>query len=196
MDSSLEQQLALVLELDQLKRVERRTKVASAGNRQENSAEHSWHVATMALLMEQHANQPVAIDKVIKMLLLHDIVEIDAGDTFLYDAAANLEQEAKERVAAQRLFGLLPKEQGDALLQLWQEFESAETAEARFAKALDRFIPMMLNFHNQGQSWIENGVTKEQVLTMNRRIADGSTALWTQAQQMIDQAADNGWLKV
>lgn len=195
MDLRLGQQLELVMELDRLKSVLRRTRVKSADGRLENSAEHSWHVALMAVLMEEHSNQPVDIAKVIKMLLLHDIVEIDAGDTFVYDVVASAEQEENELKAAQRLFALLPKEQGEELFAVWLEFEAAQSAEALFAKALDRIIPMLLNFHNQGQSWLEHGVTRQQALTVNRRIDDGSHALWQHAQQMIEQATLNGWLK-
>lgn len=193
--SRLEQQLALLLELDQLKSVLRRTRVKSAEGRLENSAEHSWHVALMAILMEEHANEPVDVARVVKMLLLHDIVEIDAGDTFVYDAVASAEQEEKELAAAKRLFGMLPVEQGKALFELWLEFEAAESADAKFAKALDRLIPMLLNYHNDGQSWQEHGVTREQALTINKRIGLGSEVLWEKAQQVIAEATEKGWLK-
>lgn len=193
--SRLEQQLALLMELDQLKSVLRRTRVKSAEGRLENSAEHSWHVALMAILMEEHANQPVDISRVVKMLLLHDVVEIDAGDTFVYDVAASAQQEQKELEAAQRLFGMLPNDQGQSLLELWLEFESATSADAKFAKALDRIIPMLLNYHNQGQSWQEHGVTRQQALTVNQKIEYGSEALWEKAQQIINDATLNGWLK-
>ncbi|EEX33543.1 MULTISPECIES: HD domain-containing protein [Vibrio] len=193
--SKLEQQLALLMELDQLKSVLRRTRVKSADGRLENSAEHSWHVALMAILMEEHANEPVDIARVVKMLLLHDIVEIDAGDTFVYDVAASAVQEEKELAAAQRLFAMLPEEQGKELLELWLEFERAESADAKFGKALDRIIPMLLNYHNNGQSWQEHGVTREQALTVNRKIEYGSQALWDKAQQVIEEATQKGWLK-
>ena len=193
--SRLEQQLALLIELDQLKSVLRRTRVKSAEGRLENSAEHSWHVALMAILMEEHANEPVDIARVVKMLLLHDIVEIDAGDTFVYDAVASAEQEEKELAAAKRLFGMLPEEQGRALFELWLEFEAAESADAKFAKALDRLIPMLRNYHNDGQSWQEHGVTREQALTINKRIGLGSEVLWEKAQQVIAEATEKGWLK-
>ncbi|ENM5763018.1 HD domain-containing protein [Vibrio mimicus] len=196
MSERLAQQMALLMELDRLKSVLRRTRVKSAGGRLENSAEHSWHVALMAILMQEYANEAVDIKKVLTMLLLHDVVEIDAGDTFVYDSAASAEQEEKEWQAALRLFGMLPKEQGDALLAIWQEFEAAQSAEARFAKALDRLIPMLLNYHNQGQSWQEHGVTREQALTVNRKIEDGSQTLWEYAKNIIEQASQNGWLKV
>ncbi|MBE4617479.1 HD domain-containing protein [Vibrio navarrensis] len=191
----MEKQLALLMELDKLKSVLRRTRVKSADKRLENSAEHSWHVALMALLFAEHANEPVDISRVVKMLLLHDVVEIDAGDTFVYDAAASEQQAEKELAAAQRLFGMLPDDQRDELSALWHEFEEAQSAEAKFAKALDRLIPMLLNFHNQGQSWREHSVTREQALTINRKIELGSHALWEKAQEIIEQATQNGWLK-
>lgn len=195
MMSRLEQQLSLLMELDQLKSVLRRTRVKSAQGRLENSAEHSWHVALMAILMEEHANEPVEIARVVKMLLLHDIVEIDAGDTFVYDAVASVQQEEKELAAAQRMFGMLPNEQGSALMALWQEFERGQSADAKFAKALDRIIPMLLNYHNQGQSWQEHNVTRAQALTVNKKIELGSDALWEKAKQMIEEATEKGWLK-
>ncbi|EGR0070621.1 HD domain-containing protein [Vibrio vulnificus] len=191
----LNKQLVLLMELDKLKSVLRRTRVKSADKRLENSAEHSWHVALMALLMEEHANEPVNICRVVKMLLLHDVVEIDAGDTFVYDAVASKQQAEKELAAAQRLFGMLPADQGEDLLQLWLEFEAAQTADAKFGKALDRIIPMLLNYHNQGQSWQEHGVTRLQALTVNQKIDLGSHVLWDKAQEIIEQATQNGWLK-
>ncbi|EGR0060130.1 TPA: HD domain-containing protein [Vibrio vulnificus] len=191
----LNKQLALLMELDKLKSVLRRTRVKSADKRLENSAEHSWHVALMALLMEEHANEPVNIGRVVKMLLLHDVVEIDAGDTFVYDAVASKQQAEKELAAAQRLFGMLPADQGEELLQLWLEFEAVQTADAKFGKALDRIIPMLLNYHNQGQSWQEHGVTRQQALTVNQKIDLGSHVLWDKAQEIIEQATQNGWLK-
>ncbi|HAS6347595.1 TPA: HD domain-containing protein [Vibrio vulnificus] len=191
----LNKQLALLMELDKLKSVLRRTRVKSADKRLENSAEHSWHVALMALLMEEHANEPVNIGRVVKMLLLHDVVEIDAGDTFVYDAVASEQQAEKELAAALRLFGMLPADQGEELLQLWLEFEAAQTADAKFGKALDRIIPMLLNYHNQGQSWQEHGVTRQQALTVNQKIDLGSHVLWDKAQEIIEQATQNGWLK-
>lgn len=162
----LEKQLALLIELDKLKSVLRRTRVKSAEGRLENSGEHSWHVALMAVLMEEHANAPVDICRVMKMLLIHDVVEIDAGDTFVYDTAASKEQAEKEIKAAERLFGMLPTDQGQELLALWQEFEAAQSDDAKYAKALDRLIPMLFNYHNNGQSWKENSVTREQALTI------------------------------
>ncbi|EIW7860267.1 HD domain-containing protein [Vibrio parahaemolyticus] len=191
----LEKQLALLIELDKLKSVLRRTRVKSAEGRLENSGEHSWHVALMAVLMEEHANAPVDICRVMKMLLIHDVVEIDAGDTFVYDTAASKEQAKKEIKAAERLFGMLPTDQGQELLALWQEFEAAQSDDAKYAKALDRLIPMLLNYNNNGQSWKENSVTREQALTINKRIEFGSVTLWDKAKELIEEATEKGWLK-
>ncbi|MDN3714878.1 phosphohydrolase [Vibrio breoganii] len=191
----LNQQLEMLMEIDQLKNVLRRTRVKSAQGRLENSAEHSWHVATMAMLTQEHANAKVDIARVLKMLLLHDIVEIDAGDTFVYDAVASKEQEQKELLAADRLFGYLPEGQREELRAIWDEFEAATTDDAKFAKALDRFIPMLLNYHNQGQSWVEHQVKRSQVIAINGRIQQGSETLWQKALQIIDEAVENGWLK-
>ncbi|MDB6193581.1 HD domain-containing protein [Vibrio parahaemolyticus] len=191
----LEKQLALLIELDKLKSVLRRTRVKSAEGRLENSGEHSWHVALMAALMVEHANAPVDICRVMKMLLIHDVVEIDAGDTFVYDTAASKEQAEKEIKAAERLFGMLPTDQGQELLALWLEFEAAQSDDAKYAKALDRLIPMLLNYHTNGQSWKENSVTREQALTINKRIEFGSVTLWDKAKELIEEATEKGWLK-
>ncbi|MFH4732679.1 HD domain-containing protein [Vibrio diabolicus] len=191
----LEKQLALVIELDKLKSILRRTRVKSAEGRLENSGEHSWHVALMAILMEEHANAPVDICRVMKMLLIHDVVEIDAGDTFVYDTAASQEQAEKEIRAAERLFGMLPSDQEQELLALWHEFEAAQTDDAKYAKALDRLIPMLLNYQNNGQSWKEHGVSREQALTINKRIEFGSVTLWDKAKELIEEATEKGWLK-
>ncbi|HBC3491129.1 HD domain-containing protein [Vibrio alginolyticus] len=191
----LEKQLALVIELDKLKSILRRTRVKSAEGRLENSGEHSWHVVLMAILMEEHANAPVDICRVMKMLLIHDVVEIDAGDTFVYDTAASQEQAEKEIRAAERLFGMLPSDQEQELLALWHEFEAAQTDDAKYAKALDRLIPMLLNYHNNGQSWKEYGVSREQALTINKRIEFGSVTLWDKAKELIEEATEKGWLK-
>lgn len=195
MNSRLMKQLELLMELDKLKSVLRRTRVKDADKRLENSAEHSWHVALMAILLEEHANEPVDITKVVKMLLLHDIVEIDAGDTFVYDAIASQEQEEKELAAAERLFGMLPDDQAEDLKAIWLEFEQAESPEAKFAKALDRLIPILMNYNNDGQSWVEHGIAKQQVININGRIVDGSQALWSVASEVIDNAVEKGWLK-
>ncbi|WP_237467893.1 HD domain-containing protein [Vibrio stylophorae] len=191
----LEQQLALVYELDKLKGVLRQTKIACANLRQENSAEHSWQVAVMALLLAEHANEAVDISRVVKMLLIHDVVEIDAGDVIVYDEAAQAEQAIKEQAAAKRLFAMLPSEQGSELLQLWHEFEAAESAEAKFAKAMDRFLPMWLNYHQQGGSWQAHGIRASQVASMKKRIEPGCQVLSDKVDVIIETALENGWLK-
>lgn len=191
----LEQQLTLLMELNKLKNVLRKIKVKPAENRLENSAEHSWHVALMAVLLQEYANEPVDIKKVMIMLLIHDVVEIDAGDTFAYDSQASQAQFEQEKQAAERLFGLLPSDQGASFYQLWCEFEQAETPEAKYAKALDRMIPILLNADNQGQSWQEHQISKSQVVAVNQRIQYGSEALWAKCQQLIDEAVAQGWLK-
>ena len=193
--SRIEKQLSLLMELDQLKSVLRRARVKSADNRLENSAEHSWHVALMAIFLEEHANESIDIARVVKMLLLHDIVEIDAGDTFAYDIQAIESQKDKELSAAKRLFSMLPCDQQEELFSLWCEFEGADSADAKFAKALDRLIPMLLNYYNGGKGWLEHGVNCEQALTVNRKIEDGSQVLWDQAKKMIEDASCHGWLK-
>jgi len=193
-NDKLEKQLELIMELDRLKSVLRRTRVKSAENRLENTAEHSWHVALKAVILQEHANEPVDIAKVVNMLLLHDIVEIDAGDTFVYDTLASKEQEEKEIKAADRLFGMLPEDQGGALKNIWLEFEAAQSAEAKFAKSLDRIIPLLVNYHNQGQSWVEHGIARQQVIDINSRIENGSTMLWEKASQLIDDSVKKGWL--
>lgn len=191
----LEKQLALIVEIDQLKAVLRRTRVKSDSARLENSAEHSWQVALMALLLKEHANEPVDVAKVVKMLLIHDVVEIDAGDTFVYDLEAAKQQHQKELKAAERIFGMLPEDQRDTLMTLWLEFEEGETPEARYGKALDRMLPMLLNYHNEGQSWKEHGVRYEQALTVNSKIEKGSALLWQKVQAMLSEAVEKGWLK-
>lgn len=191
----LSKQLELIMELDRLKSVLRRTRVKSADRRLENTAEHSWQVALMAIILQEHSNQPVDITKVVKMLLLHDIVEIDAGDTFVYDTVASENQAEKEQQAADRLFGMLPDDQAIELKGIWLEFEEAQSDEALFAKALDRVIPILMNHQNQGQSWVEHGIARQQVIDINGRIEKGSNALWEKALEMIDDSVDKGWLK-
>src|SRR5437762_7515762 len=143
-----EQQIRFILEIDKLKTILRRTYLLNV-DRSENTAEHSWHLAIMAILLAEHANEPVDVSRVVKMVLIHDIVEIDAGDTYFYDAAAALDKSEREQAAADRLFGILPPDQGLELRELWEEFEANETADARFALALDRFIPQLHNYHTR-----------------------------------------------
>lgn len=187
----LRQQIEFLLEMDKLKSVLRRTYVLGT-DRRENSAEHSWHLAVMAMVLAEHASAPVDILRVLKMLLVHDIVEIDAGDTYVYDVQTD--KAANESAAADRIFGLLPDDQRDEMHGLWEEFEARETPEARFAAALDRLMPMLHNSHSQGRSWREHGITADQVLARNAHIADGSPNLWEYAALMIRDAVVQGYL--
>jgi len=189
----LSQQIAFIMELDKLKSVLRRSYLTH-GERRENSAEHSWHIALAALTLAEYANEPVDIGHVIKLLLLHDIVEIDAGDTFIYDATAKLDQHAREAIAAQRIFGLLPADQGSLYLAMWHEYEARATPEAKFARTLDRLLPVLHNCYTQGQGWQENGVRQGQVLAVNAIMEEGSTELWQLIRGKIQAAVDAGYL--
>lgn len=189
----LARQLAFALEAEKLKRVLRQS-YHLEGGRQENDAEHSWHLALMVLLVAEYAEPGLDLFKALKMALIHDIVEVDAGDTYCYDEAGNATRAAREEAAAARLFGLLPECQGRELAALWREFEDRRTPEARYAAALDRLQPLLLNFHTEGRSWREHGVTRAQVLAVNRRIEQGSPALWAFARGLIEEAARRGWL--
>jgi len=186
----LARQLHFIIELDKLKSVYRRTYLID-GTRSENSAEHSWHLALMAIVLAEHANEPLDVGKVIKMVLIHDIVEIDAGDTYIYDSQDDKAE--REQRAADRIFGLLPPDQAAEFRSLWEEFEERETAEARFASALDRFIPQLHNFYTQGRSWKEHGITSERVLLRNVEISHGSVTLWQWTQMLIERAEAEGF---
>lgn len=189
----LGQQLAFLLEADRLKGVLRQTSI-TGGTRRENSAEHSWHLALFALVLAEHADDEVDLPRVVTMLLLHDLVEIDAGDTFVYDQAARAAKEAEEQAAAERLFGLLPPEQGPGLRALWEEFEAKESPDARFAAAVDRLQPLLLNLSNGGEPWGSHGITGDRVRAVNSQIGRGSSTLWERAQALLDQAEADGVL--
>lgn len=192
---TLEQQLAFIIEIDKLKAVYRRTMVKSDSNRQENSAEHSWQIALAAQVLQQYAQQSININRVVCMLLIHDIVEIDAGDLFAFeDPALMAAQEEKEIAAAKRIFALLPSEQGDALLALWLEFEEASSNDARFAKSIDRILPLVQNMANNGGSWAVNQVSKTQVLKRNAHLQGLCPKLWEYVNQQVELACTNGWL--
>ena len=192
---SIPSQLAFAVEIDRLKGVLRRTRLVD-GSRHENSAEHSWHVAMMAVVLAGHAPDVVDLGRVLKMLLVHDVVEIDADDTFCYDAEANLDKADRERMAAERLFGLLPEGQGAELRALWDEFEEGRTAEARYAVALDRLQPLLLNYHGGGGSWREHAITRSQVLARMAPIAEGAPGLWPTVLAMVDEACARGHIVV
>lgn len=181
--NELIQQFEFIKEIDKVKSIYRKSKTFS-GEKYENDAEHSWHICMMALILAPHSNEPIDVFKVIKMLLIHDIVEIDVGDTFLY--AENREEVfEKEKQAAERIFGLLPEVQSKEFFDLWLEFEEKKTAEAKFAGSLDRLQPMLANFLNDGITWKENGVKHEQVYQKNKVIDEGSHALWGYAENIL-----------
>jgi putative hydrolase of HD superfamily len=190
----LAQQIAFIIETDKLKSVLRRTRVLADG-RCENSAEHSWHIALMAILLAEYANTPVDLLRVVKMLLVHDIVEIDAGDTFAYSGVSRSEQQAKERLAAERLFRLLPADQATELRSLWDEFEASESAEAKFALAMDQLMPALHNYYGNGGTWHEPGVTLERVRKRLGPIGDGSAELWEFVQTLLHDAVTRGMLR-
>ncbi len=192
----LQRQILFVVEADKLKEIFRQTLV-SQSRRQENDAEHSWHLVLLTLVVSEHANHPnLDLLRVLKMLIIHDLVEIDAGDTFAYDTARMADQHEREAIAANRIFGLLPADQGPEFRALWDEFEARETPEAKFAAAVDRFQPMLLNCLSEGAAWKKHGVTRERVLARNQHIREGSTALWAFAQNMIEDAVAKGHLAV
>lgn len=191
---SMTQTIQFLMEIDKLKSVQRRTKVMGT-QRQENSAEHSWHFAIAALSLAPYASDEVNIQRVIQMALLHDIVEIDAGDVMVYDLAARAAIHDQEVAAAKRLFGILPEPQRGVFTALWQEYEAGESADARFALVLDRCMPMLMNLHNGGQSWVENDISLQQVLDRNTMIADIHPELWHYLEQHLLDAQRKGWLK-
>ncbi len=188
----LERQIEFILEIDRLKRINRRTYLTDT-SRFENSAEHSWHIAVMAMVLAEHANQPdINMLRVIKMLLIHDLVEIDAGDTFAYDGNAREDKQEREQAAADRIFSLLPPDQADDFRELWDEFEARQTSEAGFAAALDRLQPLLHNLYTHGKSWKEHGVRKEQVVDLNHHMANGASVLWDFAAEWIEKAVSRG----
>jgi len=191
---SLQKQIAFIKEIDKIKYIQRKTKLFNS-DRNENDAEHSWHLAVMAIVLAGHANEDVDILKVVKMVLIHDIVEIDAGDTFIYDMQKNHQNTADERLAAQRIFGLLPEEQARELIEIWEEFEAGQTKEAKFAKSMDRLEPLLQNTSNNGGTWNEFGVNYEKVYEKKKVIKEGSTSLWDFAENLIDESVEKGILK-
>jgi putative hydrolase of HD superfamily len=185
LDPEIASRIRFLFELDRLKGVLRQTKVLD-GERQENSAEHSWHVAMTALAMAPFANEELDISRVMKILLVHDIVEIDAGDAFIYDDAARAAAEQAEQAAADRIFGLLPDPDRSELRALWDEYEERATPEARFAYACDRLQPLLLNLASGGGSWVDHGVSLDRVREINGRMAAGSESVWAVAEALIE----------
>jgi putative hydrolase of HD superfamily len=191
--SRLTQQLQFVVEIDKLKQILRQTSLID-GSRRENSAEHSWHLALMALLLAEYAGDVVDLLRVVKMVLIHDLVEIDAGDTFCYDAQANLSKDEREQAAAARIFGMLPGDQGREVQALWEEFEAGATPVARFANALDRLQPLLHNYHTEGGTWRRYGITRDAVLRRMAPIQSGAPALWPYVLDVIDASCAAGYI--
>lgn len=188
------QQINFIKEIDKLKYIQRKTRLFNS-DRPENDAEHSWHLAMMTIILAQHSDQPIDVLKVLKMVLIHDIVEIDAGDTFIYDTRKNHSNTEEELLAAQRIFGLLPPEQAQELIAIWQEFEEGITPEAQFAKAMDRLEPLLQNTSNEGGTWSEFNVPYQKVYDKKKSIKNASASLWNYAEQLINESVEKGILE-
>lgn len=187
-------QIDFIKEIDKIKYVQRRTKLFNS-NRPENDAEHSWHLAMMVLVLAEHSNETLDIVKTLKMVLIHDIVEIDAGDTFIYDAVKAHTNTEEERLAAERIFGLLPPGQAEEFIAVWEEFEAGKTKEARFARSVDRLQPLLQNLSNNGGTWTEFGIDYEKVYQKKKVIKQGSQLLWDYAKNLINESVEKGILK-
>ena len=187
MRDELEKCFEFILEVEKLKAVTRRTKPLGL-ERYENSAEHSWQLALLALVLAKFADESVNVEKVVKMLLVHDIGEIDADDVFFFDETGRAGAKEKETRAVKRIFGILPEEKGSELFELWNEFENGDSAEAKYARAIDRVMPVLQNLYNNKQSWTENGVTREQILTKTAYIGDASRIIWETIAEKINLA--------
>ncbi|MBD5097863.1 MAG: HD domain-containing protein [Lachnospiraceae bacterium] len=190
----LKKQLAFILELDKIKKIGRQTYLSDA-SRKENDAEHSWHLAIMAVLLAEQANEKIDVLKTVTMVLIHDVVEIDAGDTYAYDSAGNESKREREERAADRIFNILPPDQANYMRALWEEFEAGETAEAKFACTLDHVQPLLLNDASAGLSWREHEIKKSQVMKRNEKTGEGSEALWEYARELIQKNTELGNLK-
>lgn len=192
--SDLLKQIEFIKEIDKLKYIQRRTSLFNS-DRNENDAEHSWHLAVMALILTQHSNTDIDLLKVIKMVLIHDIVEIDAGDVFIYDTQKNHSNTDEELMAAKRIFGLLPEAQAQELIAVWEEFEAGETAEAKYAKAMDRLEPILQNHSNEGGTWKKYDVPYEKVYEKKKVIQYGSEPIWSYVEGLLDDSVEKGYLK-
>ena len=191
---NLQKQIAFIKEIDKIKYIQRRSKLFNS-DRRENDAEHSWHLAMMAIVLAEHSDKSVDLLKVLKMVLIHDIVEIDAGDTFAYDTEKNHANSEEELIAAKRIFGLLPKELADELTTIWEEFEEGVTDEAKFAKAMDRFEPLLQDATNDGGTWAEYDVPYQSVYDLNLGIKKSSETIWEYAVNLINESVEKGNLK-
>ena len=188
-------QVEFILEVDKLKQIQRRTMLLDC-SRRENSAEHSWHIALIVLILSEYAKEDnLDLLQVIKLLLVHDLVEIDADDTYCYDEVGGQDQKEREMKAADRIFNILPKDQADSFRALWNEFEAGETAESRFANALDRLQPLLHNYFTRGYTWQQYGIRKEQVIARMQPVDKGSHLLWDYVANLIDDAVKQGYLK-
>ncbi|WP_318205464.1 HD domain-containing protein [Streptomyces sp. SCL15-4] len=192
LDERLRAQLTFLVEVDQLKTILRQSPLAAA-DRRENDAEHSWHLAMMVVILAEHSDEPIDIGHTVQLVLLHDLVEIYAGDTPLYDSAAGVDQHEREVAAAEELFGLLPDDQARRMRSLWDEFEERRTPEAKFAKAMDRLQPLLLNWMARGGTWRTPGVTADDVRARKAVIAEASSSLWTAGRRLIDEGEARGW---
>jgi putative hydrolase of HD superfamily len=187
-------QIEFIVEVDKLKEIFRQT-INLQSRRPENDAEHSWALCLCVIVLAEHANEPrLDVFRVLKMVIIHDLVEIDAGDTFAYDTARMAGQHEREALAADRIFGLLPADQAREFRALWDEFEARTTPEAKFASAVDRFQPMLLNCRTEGSAWRRHGVTQDRVLARNAHIKEGCAPLWEYAEKMVQDAVDAGHL--
>lgn len=193
-DDRMIQQIAFIHEIDKLKYIQRKTRLFNS-DRSENDAEHSWHLAMMTIVLAEHSNTKIDVLKVLKMVLIHDIVEIDAGDIFLYDQVNSHSNTEEERKAAERIFGMLPDDQAKELMEIWEEFEAGKTEEAKFAKAMDRLEPLLQNVSNKGGTWKEFDVDYSNVYKTQLVIKDGSAAIWNVAEPMIEDSVKKGFLK-
>ncbi|WP_281633528.1 HD domain-containing protein [Flavobacterium luteolum] len=187
-------QIAFIKEIDKVKYIQRKTKLFNS-DRCENDAEHSWHLALMAIVLAEHSNEPIDVLKVVKMVLIHDIVEIDAGDVFIYDTVKSHDKTDEERLAANRIFGLLPEKQAKELIAIWEEFEAGETNEAKFARSMDRLEPLLQNTSNNGGTWKEFGVKYDKVYEKKSVIKNGSESLWNYAEGLINESVQKGILE-
>jgi putative hydrolase of HD superfamily len=188
----LEKQLNFIIEIDKVKKIIRKSKLFD-GTRFENDAEHSWTICIMAILLKEYSNFHINIERVIVMLLIHDIVEIDAGDTFLYSSERNNVQN-NEKKAAERIFGLLDNDQKDYFLNIWNEFEEKETNEAKFAAIFDRLEPLLQNYITEGYTWKKYNITHEMVIENNKHIEKGSKEIWEFVLKLLDKAVEKGYL--
>ena len=186
-------QIEFIREIDKLKYIFRKTKLINS-DRPENDAEHSWHLAMMAIVLAGHANEPIDLEKVMKMVLIHDIVEIDSGDVFAYDTTKSHDNFDEELKAARRIFGILPEEQAEEFINLWIEFEEMKTPESKFARALDRLEPLLQNASNNGGTWREFDVNYDKVIEKKQVIKEGSEELWKFAENLIDESVEKGIL--